>query len=169
MLDHAPGRQIGQFVIIGRAEQLILDRLLLGDIGGARQQQIAVGDMDRPMGGEKDLLGRAVGDAFFGDGGAAGAQQFDAGFAALVQFCRGRARRGCRNAELCRGGVVHQQEMALLVLNRHAAREHLENVAQDVQFANRLATSCASSDAAVLQVDNGDRLCMHARPCQSLL
>ena len=56
MFDHPPGRQAGQFVIIGRPEQLILERLLLADVGGARQQQVAVGDANRPMGGEKNLL-----------------------------------------------------------------------------------------------------------------
>ena len=41
MFDHPPRRQAGQFVIIGRAEQVILERLLLGDVGGTREQQIA--------------------------------------------------------------------------------------------------------------------------------
>ena len=123
MFDHPPRRQVGQFVVIGRAEQLILDRLLLADVGGARQQQVAVGDANRPVGGEKDLLDRAAGDAFLGNGGAAGAQQFDAGFAAVVQFLR-RRRAGCAAAirKLRRGGVVHQQETAVLVLHRDAGR-----------------------------------------------
>ena len=61
MFDHPPRRQTGQFVIIGRPEQLILDGLLLADVGRARKQQIAVGDADRPMGGQEHLFDRAVG------------------------------------------------------------------------------------------------------------
>ncbi len=90
MLDHAPRRQVGQFVIIGRPEQMVLERLLLADVGGTRQQQIAVGDPDRAVGGEKDLPGLAAGDAFLGDRVAAAAQQFDTGFAAMVQLRRRR-------------------------------------------------------------------------------
>ena len=63
---------------------MILDGLLLADVGRARKQQIAVGDANRAMGGEKHLFDRAAADAFFRNGGAAGAQQFKAGFAALV-------------------------------------------------------------------------------------
>ena len=66
VLDHPPCRQVGQFVIIGRTEQLILDRLQFGDVGGGRQQQTAVGDPNRPMGREQDLLVLAVADGFFG-------------------------------------------------------------------------------------------------------
>ncbi len=65
MLDHAPRRQAGQFVVIGRAEQVILERLLFGDVGRTRDQQIASGDLDRPMRGEKHLLGRTAGNGFF--------------------------------------------------------------------------------------------------------
>src|SRR6202030_729687 len=38
MFDHPPGRQFGQFVIIGRPEQLILEGLLLADVDRARKQ-----------------------------------------------------------------------------------------------------------------------------------
>ena len=129
MLDHAPRRQTGQFVIIGGTEQLILDRLLLADVGRARQQQIAVGDADRPMGGEKDLLGRAAGDAFF---------------RTTVRPARSNSRqvsrrslvraRDARPPEQGRGGVVHQQELALLVLNRDAGRQQPEDIPQHAQF-----------------------------------
>ena len=44
MLDHAPRRQAGQLVVIGGTEQVILERLLFGDVGRARDQQIAPGD-----------------------------------------------------------------------------------------------------------------------------
>ena len=86
MLDHAPRRQAGQLVVIGGAEQVILERLLFGDVGRARDQQIASGDLDRPMRGEKHLFGRTAGNGFFHHGGAAGAQQFETGFAAIAQL-----------------------------------------------------------------------------------
>jgi hypothetical protein len=38
------------------------------------------------------------------------------------------------NPQLRCGGVVHQQETALLVLNRHAGRKHSENILQNAQF-----------------------------------
>ena len=95
MLDHAPRRQAGQFVVIGGAEQVILERLLFGDVGRTRDQQIASGNPDRPMRGEKHLFGCAAGNGFFQHGRAAGTQQFKAGFAAVVRL-RGRRRRGCR-------------------------------------------------------------------------
>ena len=47
--DHPPRRQPGQFVIIGAAEQLVLDGLLLADVGGTGQQQFCVGDANRPV------------------------------------------------------------------------------------------------------------------------
>ena len=130
MFDHAPRRQIGQFVIIGRTEQLVLKGLLLADVSVARKQQRAVGDTNRTVGGEKDLFGRPAGEAFFCDGGAPGAEQFDAGLAALVQFPR---EPGRRNLKLCRRGIVHQQEVALLVLNRNAGREHPEYISQNAE------------------------------------
>ena len=72
MLDHPPRRQAGQFVIIGRAEQGVFKGLLPGDVGGARQQQIALGNADRPVAGEKHLSGGAVCDAFLHDRSLAG-------------------------------------------------------------------------------------------------
>ena len=39
-----------------------------------------------------------------------------------------------RLGQLNAGGVVHQQETALLVLNRHAGREHFENIPQNFQL-----------------------------------
>jgi len=33
MLDHAPGRQVGQLVVIGRTEQLVFEGLLSADVG----------------------------------------------------------------------------------------------------------------------------------------
>ena len=88
MFDHTPGRQIGQFVIIGRPEQLILEGLLLADVGGARKQQVAIRDTNRAMAGEKDLFHRAAGEAFFRNGGAPGAEQFDTVLTAVIQFPR---------------------------------------------------------------------------------
>ena len=60
MLDHPPRRQAGQFVIIGRAEQRVLEGLLLGDVGGAGQQQVAAGDANRPVAGQEYLLARSL-------------------------------------------------------------------------------------------------------------
>jgi len=60
MLDHPPRRKVRQFVIIGRAEELVLERLLLADIGRARQQQIAAVDANRAVAREQDLFELAV-------------------------------------------------------------------------------------------------------------
>ena len=137
VLDHAPVRQAGQLVVIGRPEQVILQRLLLADIGGARQQQVAVRDSNRTVGGEKDLSGLVDVDAFLGYRVVAGAQQLHAGFAAMVQFLRSRRLRFAPgHPELRRGGVVHQQKTALLVLHRHAGREHSEDIPQNSQFGS---------------------------------
>ena len=135
MLDHPPGRQVGQFVVIGRAEQLVLEGLLGADVGRTRQQQVALGDANRPMGGEKRLLAPAAGDAFFGNGGLAGAEQFEPGRPPAVQFLRRRQRllRGS-HAQLRGGGVVHQQEAALLVLDRDAVGQHPEHVAEEARL-----------------------------------
>ena len=142
MLDHAPRRQIGQFVIIGRTEQLVLEGLLLADIGGSRKQEVALGDAHRPVRGEQHLPGVAVGDAFLGDRRAAGTKQFEAGFAALAQgLRRRRRRRAAGNPELRRGGVVHQQEIAVLVLNGDAGGQHPEHISQDIQFGFRRGLS----------------------------
>ena len=84
MLDHAPRRQAGQLVVIGGAEQVILERLLFGDVGRARDQQIAPGDLNRPMRGKKHLFGRTAGNGFFHHGRSAGTQQFETGFAAIA-------------------------------------------------------------------------------------
>ena len=138
MLDHPPRRQAGQFVIIGRAEQLVLERLLFADIGRTRQQQVAFRDPDRPMGGEEYLPDLTAGEAFFRRYGAAGTQTCDAGFAALIQLRRShRSMLRAGNAQLHRGGVVHQQETAVLVLHRHAAGEHSEDVAQYAELEIR--------------------------------
>jgi len=60
MLDHPPRRKVRQFVIIGRAEELVLERLLLADIGRARQQQIAAVDANGAVAREQDLFELAV-------------------------------------------------------------------------------------------------------------
>ena len=84
IFDHTSRRQIGQFVIVSGAEQMILDGLLFADVRRSRKQQIAVCDTNRPMGREKDLFDRAAGYAFFCHRRPAGAKQFKAGFAAVV-------------------------------------------------------------------------------------
>jgi hypothetical protein len=93
------------------------------------------------MGGEQNLLDRALAEAFLGNQRAAGTQQFKAGFAAAVQFRRQHrvtsfdpGRLASCDPELHRGSVVHQEETALLVLNRDAGREHSENIPQDAQL-----------------------------------
>jgi hypothetical protein len=132
MFDHAAGRQAGQFVIIGRAEQLILEGLLFGDVGGTRQQEIAVGNPHRPVRRQKYLFGLAAGNGLFQNRGAAGAEQFKAGLATIAGLRRRRC--GGRHLQQRRGGIVRQQKFAALVLNRYAGREQPENVPQDVQF-----------------------------------
>ena len=86
MLDHAPRRQAGQFIVIGGAEQVILERLLFGDLGRTRDQQVAPGELDRPVRGEEHLLGRAAGDGFFEHSRPAAAQQFEVGIAAIARL-----------------------------------------------------------------------------------
>ena len=86
VFDHAPRRQAGQFVIIGRPEQVVFEHLLFGDVGGARDQQVAFGDPDRPVRSKEDLFGLAIANGFFQHGRAAGAQQFKTGILALAQL-----------------------------------------------------------------------------------
>ena len=163
MLDHPPGRQVGQFVVIGRAEQLVLAGLLGADVGRARQQQVALGDADRPMGGEKRPLARAAGDAFFGNCGLAGAEQFEPGRTPAVQLARRRQRllRG-GHPQLRGGGVVHQQEAALLVLNRDAVGQHPEDVVEKARLGIGNDVGFAFDRGAVqeeMTALHGDRLC----------
>ena len=86
MFDHAPRRQAGQLIVIGGAKQVIFERLLFGDVGRARDQQIAPGDLDRPMRGEKHLFGRTASNGLFRHGRAAVAQQLDTSIAALARL-----------------------------------------------------------------------------------
>jgi hypothetical protein len=105
------------------------------------------------VGGEKNLLVLVAVDAFFRNRVAAGAQQLDPGRAAMVQFLRGRRLRcTAGHPELGRGGVVHQQEMALLVLHRHAGRKHSEDIPQDSQFGceSELAIAFGCGDPQVV-------------------
>ena len=132
VFDHPPRRQAGQLVIIGRAEQRVLERLLLGNVGGAGEQQIAIADPDRPVGGKKHMFTRSIGNRFFQNRGAATAEQFETGVVAVGQL------RGCGcgggHVQQGRGGIVHQQEIAVLVLNRNPAREQFDDIAQHPQF-----------------------------------
>ena len=167
VFDHPAHRQVGQFVKIGRTEQMILDGFLLADIDGARQQQIAVRDTDRPMGREQYLLALATDGGFFHDGRAPSAEQFKTGLATVVQMFRGnRRRRPFAQAELRRGRIVDQQKLALLVLDRDAGREHPENIPQDVQFA--VDSGLAVSWRRGVQVLS-DRALHGGGGCQSLL
>ena len=188
--DHPPHRQPGQFVKIGAAEQLVLDRLLLAEIGGTGQQQFCVGDANRPMGVKECPPDMSIGNAFLGDDGAIRAQQFDAGFAAAGQFRRGerRIRRGGEqilggNLQACRGGVVDQQKTAVLVLHRYAGGKHPDDFIQQAQFgvdialvsrANRGGRSIRT-DGSMFAVGREGRKKLFAgtlhgrRPSQSLL
>ncbi len=71
MLDHPPCRQAGQLVVIGGAEQLVLERLLFCDIGRGGEQQMALADLHGPVRGEKHPFGRAGGQGFLHDDGPA--------------------------------------------------------------------------------------------------
>ncbi|MGY4599973.1 hypothetical protein ACVWXL_007719 [Bradyrhizobium sp. GM22.5] len=82
MLDHAPRGQAGQIVEIGRAEQLVFEILLLGDVRGGRDQQLASVEADRTMGGQQHLACGSVVERFLGDDRLAGAQGLPAGFEA---------------------------------------------------------------------------------------
>ena len=42
VLDHPPRRQVGQFIVIGGAEQLVFEGLLLADIGRSSKSRDAV-------------------------------------------------------------------------------------------------------------------------------
>jgi hypothetical protein len=87
------------------------------------------------MGREKRLFALTAGHRFLDNGAATGAQQFKAGFAAVGQFFRIRRRRpAAGHPKLRRGGIVHQQEAALRVLNRHAAGERSENIPQNAEL-----------------------------------
>jgi hypothetical protein len=145
-LDHPPRRQPGQLVIIGAAEQFVLDRLLLAEVGRTGQQQFCVGDANRPMGVKECPPDLSVGNAFLGHDRAIGAQQFDTGFAATGQFGRGErgVRRGGQqilggNLQARRCGVVDQQKAAVLVLHRYAGRQHPDDFIQQVQFGVDIA------------------------------
>src|SRR5208337_1898834 len=101
MLDHPARRQAGQFVIISGAEQLVLERLLLADVGRARDQELAVADQGRPMGRKPHLAGGALADGLLGNERAVVAQEFETGLAAAAQSA------GCISwAQLRCGGVV---------------------------------------------------------------
>ena len=130
VLDHPPRRQVGQFIVIGGAEQLIFEGLLLTDIGRARNQQRPFGDANQPMGREQNPPGRSGADGFLGYGDLAGAEQFERGFAAQVQLLRSRCGGTFGNPELGCGGIVHQHKAAVFVLNRDAGRQHPEHISQ---------------------------------------
>ena len=136
MFDHPPGRQIGQFVIIGGAKQLVFERLLAADVGGARDQELAAADRRGPVGREQHLSRRPRVEALLDHRGPSAAQELETGFAALIQL---RRLQGVRAAdaepELRRGRIVNQKEIALLVLNRDAGGEQPDDVAQQAQFS----------------------------------
>jgi hypothetical protein len=117
---------------------------------------------------EKRLFALAAGHRFLDNGAATGAQQFQAGFAAVSQLLRIRRRLPAGgNPKLRRRGIVHQQEAALLVLNRHATGEQSENIPQNAQFGSH-GGSAAGFRRGSLWVVFG--AAMHNREvCQGLL
>ncbi len=86
MLDHAPRGQAGQLVEIGRAEQLVLEILLLGDVGGRRDQELAPGEANGTMGREQHLACGADVKRLLGHDRLAGAQRLPAGLASRGQI-----------------------------------------------------------------------------------
>ena len=98
VLDHPPRRQVGQFIVIGGAEQLVFEGLLLADIGRARNQETAFGDADRPVGREQNPPGMSGADGFLGHGELAGAEQLERGFAAQRSIAAKPVRRGFRQS-----------------------------------------------------------------------
>ncbi len=131
MFDHAPRGQSGQFVEIGRTEQLVLEILLLGDVGGRGDQELAPGEADGTMGSEQHLARGAGVERFLGDDGLAGAQRLAAGFAARRKIGRGTA---AVHAELRGRGVVNQQKLAMRVLHGQAGRQHSNDFLEESEF-----------------------------------
>ncbi len=154
VLDHPPVRQVGELVIIGRAEQLVLERLLLGDVGRARQQQRAPGDADRLVAGQKHLPAALAGKAFLDRHRLAGAKGFAQGVAAI--FVR-RSRRSATAPPL-----VGQQHAAVFVLHGDAIGQHPENIAQDAQFGRGVAVvagrNCSGLSGVMAGAVHGLRL-----------
>ena len=133
MLDHPAGRQVGQFVIIGRTEQLVLESLLGADVGRTGQQQVAAGEANRPVDGQQGLLAGTAADALLDDRRLAGAEQFAPRRFPSRQLLRRRPLRG-RSPPLCGGGGIDQQEAALLVLDRDAMGKHPDDVAEQARL-----------------------------------
>lgn len=131
MLDHTPRRQPGQLVEIGRAEQLVLEILLLGDVCGSRDQELASGEVDRTMGGEQHLACSSVVERFLGDDGLAGAQRLPAGLPALRKI---RRRPAAVHAEQGRRGIVNQQKLAMRVLHGQAGRQQFNDLLEESEF-----------------------------------
>ena len=112
---------------------MVLERLLLADVGRARNQDIAAADADRPVAGEESLLDPAVVEAFLGDGRAAGMQGVASQVAAPVQLRRPR-RGAIRDPELGCSGIVDDQKVAARVLDRDARRQQPEHLPQQAEF-----------------------------------
>jgi len=115
------------------------------------------------MAGEKDLFDGTAVETFFRNGGAACAQQLDAGFAAVAVLSKAPPAP----SKLGGGGIVHQQEAALLVLHGDAVGEHL-NTSRRMLSPASPASSYSAYRRGSLGVVFGDVL--HGnRTCQGLL
>ena len=148
VLDHPAGRQAGQFVVVGRAEQLVLERLLSSlmsaDVESTRLwPAICTGRCEV----RKTRL--CAPDATASSTPrAALAQQIEAGLVPIV--VRRRHGRACGHLQLGQGGVVDQQEFALFVLNGHArGKQEARTSRKYTQFAVEIAfTISLRRDAA---------------------
>ena len=126
--------------------------------------RFAVGDADRAMGGQQDLLDLAVGDAFLGRGGAPGAQQFQAGLAALDRAAAMRAPRPAALIPSCAAAASFtSSNSAMLVLYRDPGREHSEDVPQDAELGYQPRLRSSAFVAAICGVVR--HAALHGRNC----
>ena len=131
VFDHAPRGQSGQLVEIGRAEQLVLEILLLGDVGGGGDQELAPGEANGTMGREQHLARGAVMQRLLDDHGLAGPQRLTARFLALRQIGRGLA---AVHAELGSRGIVNQEKLAMGVLHGQSGRQQFNDFLEKSEF-----------------------------------
>jgi hypothetical protein len=113
------------------------------------------------------LLALVSADAHFRNSSASGAKQLKPGLLPLVQLSRGKfALLPASHAQLRRGGLVDEQETALLVLDRNTHREEPENILQKAGFALESGLGfglCGRGDLI------GRRALHNRGGCQSLL
>ena len=137
-LDQPSGRHSRQLVVIGKTIELALAGSLRRDVDGAGQQQRPVRKRDRPVRGQEFAIARRAAEALFTARGLAGAQCFDAKLLPSLQLgVRKQLWRFAREGgeiEVSSGGLVDEQKVALVVLDRYADGKLADHV---VQFADR--------------------------------